>query len=371
MDTTHTDHLNRILSNRKLRGASSLPRSSSAASSADNYAAAPPHLQQPQISSAQQPPNPSKPPQYPSNPLPPPQQYAPEVRPVEPSVGRFSRDDPNAQRVPTFQSVSFGAARSSSMATDRSTLDLFSRGAFSNFRKNPILLTPHVKPYLKPAESTEIIQQRAPSIQAECHVTQANPFRNQDFDDFVQAPNYEAPQNLQALSPKAREPIRQTRDDDVDRQRPPVFDLRMCIATLEEGDWFMKWSQMKNKVHRRYFWIDETTGLCWSKTTKADSFYFFTKVMKFSEMTEIQTQCYTDEGTGKVYYLMMIWSVQRFLQIGTELKDKFDVWFFTLQRLSEQQQDQNRRFFGRYTGSGITKREPLLRIAQAAFPSAD
>jgi hypothetical protein len=193
-------------------------------------------------------------------------------------------------------------------------------------------------------------------------VTERNPFRTQDFDEFVQAPQYEVPKEVKsaldyqeahqlegsvahALHEKS---IARTRS--VAGPENPVFDIYDCVKALEKGDWFLKWTRNRNKVHRRYFWLDVNRSvLFWANTP--DAFSYLSSSMRIEDICSIEAQCVVDDVSGKTLYLMVIVGTTRHVQLGTEIRDKFDVWFDTLQRLSETVRDYNARYYQRYAGS--------------------
>ena len=129
-----------------------------------------------------------------------------------------------------------------------------------------------------------------------------------------------------------------------------MFDLMQCVEALKKGDWFLKWTRRKDKVHRRYFWLDvDRSMLFWAKTPEA--FTYISPSIKIDEITGIEAQCVVDDASGKTLYLLIISTVQRMVQMGTEQRDKFDVWFDTIQRLSDQVRDFNAKYYQRYAGS--------------------
>jgi hypothetical protein len=185
-----------------------------------------------------------------------------------------------------------------------------------------------------------------------------NPYRSQTFEDFCEAPHYDrnvandivVPQHqrqgernqkgLLAMSPQSN-------------GAPPLYDPQQSIAVLSQGDWFLKWTRIES-AHRRYVWLDLNRGvISWAKSR--DSSFFLQKSVKLEDIMDLQPLCTVDEESGRSFYQVMIVSTERVLKIGTELRDKFDVWFDTLQRLCEAQRVYTNTFIGRHAASNRTK----------------
>ena len=52
--------------------------------------------------------------------------------------------------------------------------------------------------------------------------------------------------------------------------------------------------------------------------------------------------------TSQTVYVMTIWSTTRVTQIGTEYREKFDIWYETLRRLAQKHRTQNHAFASRH-----------------------
>ncbi|CUE70810.1 Hypothetical protein, putative [Bodo saltans] len=199
-----------------------------------------------------------------------------------------------------------------------------------------------------------------PSMNAVAAATfsKPNPFRSQTFEDFCEAPHYDrnvandivVPQHqrqgernqkgILAMSPQSN-------------GAPPLYDPQQSIAVLSQGDWFLKWTRIES-AHRRYVWLDLNRGvISWAKSR--DSSFFLQKSVKLEDIMDLQPLCTVDEESGRSFYQVMIVSTERVLKIGTELRDKFDVWFDTLQRLCEAQRVYTNTFIGRHAASNRTK----------------
>ena len=130
----------------------------------------------------------------------------------------------------------------------------------------------------------------------------------------------------------------------------------------------MKWTRKKDKVHRRYFWLDVGRSMMYWAKAPGTTIYL-SSALKIEEIAEIQSQCVVDDVTGKTFYLLIIWSLTRVTQIGTEQRDKFDMWFDTLQKLTESVQQYNAKFFGRY--STMPVKQPTQQRAVYSGVSGD
>ena len=181
-------------------------------------------------------------------------------------------------------------------------------------------------------------------------VTTRNPFRQQPFEEFSANPRYGPPADFvpvgalgDQLSSKRlpNAPVRQSTVA-VEHIKPkvlpsastkPLFNLADCVQVLSRGDWFLKWTR-KGQVHKRYFWLDVQRGcLVWGK--HPDSSILLTSSLRLADISSIQAQCVVEDETNRTYYKMHIVTQERFLHIATEKRDKFDVWYDSIQRLSD------------------------------------
>lgn len=276
---------------------------------------------------------------------------------------------------------------------------LFRKGVFDNFKHAPFLVTPNVKPYLKPSISASrrslgaatVDRSRSASpgfgsvgggsprarnekprggtlnlgeVAVTAQITQPNPFRSQTFEGFCVAPNEAAPREVEAIlaaknadnRPKAHNnkdevlapPFRTiNRTGLPEHADAPIHEMRDILRTLRHGDWFLKWTRAKDKIHQRYFWLDETgTTLFWAKAPHAA--VIFTSNIKVSEISDLQTKTVSDPLSGRTMHILIIWSVSRVAQIGTELREKFDLWFDALRRLTMRHREHNAAFYSRH-----------------------
>jgi hypothetical protein len=130
---------------------------------------------------------------------------------------------------------------------------------------------------------------------------------------------------------------------------PPLFDIEQCLLVLQKGDWFMKWTRAE-VVHRRFVWLDVHRGvIAWAKSPASN--FFFQSIVKLEDIVDIRSECVVDDASGRTFYKLAVFSRERVLVIGTEIRDKFDVWYDTLSRLCENQAAYNRALSGRHAST--------------------
>ena len=324
MDHAHTEQLNRILSNRRSRGIQQ--------SSSQSVLASPIAVQPGSMSRAPSTPAPSQ----------------PRGLAASGTLVSMPQQPPQAT-----------GARSSSVGSTAAEAT-FPRGMFDNFKQKPFIVSTNIRPYTKsdtPAKATKnaavVSSPRGGTQRGGVAVrTLKNPFRAQSFDEFCQAPIYDPPITVQQLtSPKQGPPNPATVDSMI---QPPVvqidaapqFDLQQSLQVLSTGDWWLKWTRSQ-QVHRRYVWLDLSRGvISWANAPNTS--FFLQSHVKLEDISEILTQCVVDDSDGRTYYKMVIVTTERVLAIGTELRDKFDVWVDTVQRLCETQKTFTNHLLGRH-----------------------
>lgn len=108
-----------------------------------------------------------------------------------------------------------------------------------------------------------------------------------------------------------------------------TMDLRTSIETLRAGDWFYKWSANGDAVHRRWVWVDTKSYLLvWSnRETRNPHFCGDIRLDQICQVTSRDLTSVDEDGFPKTYYVLLIETTKRVLQLATELKDKCDAWF--------------------------------------------
>lgn len=120
---------------------------------------------------------------------------------------------------------------------------------------------------------------------------------------------------------------------------PPMFarpfskstiDIRSCFTILREGDWWFKWDSAGHKVHLRWVWLD-TTRRCfsWAHKQTVENPMFGPRI-PIEDMTGVTTseiQETDPHGNPRRFYVLLIECTTRMLQLGTERRDKLNVWY--------------------------------------------
>ena len=338
-------------------------------------------------------------------------------RPLNDSAAVASRGGGGADRTPArFRSGSVASLSQGSEATglpegiagDGDANPLFARGRFDSYRSNP---TPVVDPRrIKPYRSERQLVKRknlngdpmseprkrgsrdrsySPATRQRLEtlpVTESNPFRQQSFNGFVLAPNYAPPlECVEVLDAAARhgsntaasrnhrsenlaEPAFHGRLAAGGREpspgangREPVYPASDAIDALMSGTWFYKWARRKDKIHRRYFWLHGNGTLFWAKAPHAN--LVVSSSLPVTEIVDLEAKSEVDANTGRTFYVMVIWTVNRTVQIGTELHDKFDMWFEALSNLSRGAREHNQAYYSRHSTMRPVKHDNNVRAA--------
>lgn len=111
-----------------------------------------------------------------------------------------------------------------------------------------------------------------------------------------------------------------------------VMDLRTSVQILLAGDWFFKWNQQGTAVHPRWVWVDTKSYLLvWSQHETHDpTFSGSIRLESICQITPRELNQADEEGLPKTFYVLLIETTKRVLQLATELKDKADAWFEAL-----------------------------------------
>ncbi|CAJ1029307.1 Meiotic cell cortex C-terminal pleckstrin homology, putative [Leishmania shawi] len=111
-----------------------------------------------------------------------------------------------------------------------------------------------------------------------------------------------------------------------------TMDLRTSVETLRGGDWFYKWTAKGDSVHRRWVWIDTKDYLLvWSNyETYSPHFCGNVRLDHICQVTSHDLSSMDENGLPKTYYVLLIKTRKRVLQLATELKYKCDAWFEAL-----------------------------------------
>ncbi|KAG5475462.1 hypothetical protein LSCM1_03582 [Leishmania martiniquensis] len=111
-----------------------------------------------------------------------------------------------------------------------------------------------------------------------------------------------------------------------------TMDLLTSVETLRAGDWFYKWTVKGDSVHPRWVWIDvKRYLLVWSNyETHNPRFCGNVRLDRICQVTLRDLSTLDERGLPKTYYVLLIETRKRVLQLATELKEKCDMWFEAL-----------------------------------------
>lgn len=289
---------------------------------------------------------------------------------------------------------------------------LFKKGVFDNFRNRPVLVAPSIKPYRReegpPASQRGVIilsdgepmhSARAPRfanggeiaaprtsagrswdaspIRSQAPVTKTNPFRAQDFDEFVHSGEADGLENeenrlvvaanrgsvsLSATTgaPRARLlsahvkrniPLQRPFDAVVDQSDKGAIvaassgvDNRAAIDQLMAGDWFIKNTRHNDAANNRFFWLDGRGMLYWAKTPHASP--FLSSSCKVEDIVDVIPDTAKDPN-GRLLHVISIWTTSRAIHIATENQRKCDVWFAGLRAATNRLREHNQLYYAR------------------------
>ena len=319
---------------------------------------------------------------------------------------------------PSARGASFGRA-SSVDATSRALVpvanqpeptgaeampQLFVRGRFDTFRERPILYSPNILPYRHGSQTTAYPVRSAspPAAGGTVHrgakgasfaasgrerigsaalaapaaapdgqpVTMPNPFRVQPFEAFAVSPDYATPEDVKQLLSATTVRECEARNHNQQKlvhafhrfpspSRPngaPVYELNEAVRALQQGDWFYKWTRRKDKSHRRFFWLHPDGWLLWAKAPHVNT--LVASKIRIDEIVALEPHDIPDPESGRTFFVLVLWTLSRTAQIGTEKREKFNLWFDTLLRLSQRHRERNRAFYTRHATMQPVKGRP-------------
>jgi len=178
--------------------------------------------------------------------------------------------------------------------------------------------------------------QRATSLQPH--------MRSVEVDDTVSVASGRQPNNVtrEMLIPSSQQLLKMyTLPPPPPPSNDPVHfrtDLASNVYILTQGDWFIKWSADRNHCHHRFFWLNKDGFmLLWSKAGP-NAAAFFSGNIRLEDVTKITSEQQVEDAPGemgvRILYIFSISTRKKVLQIGTEKRDKFEMWFHTLARIT-------------------------------------
>lgn len=111
-----------------------------------------------------------------------------------------------------------------------------------------------------------------------------------------------------------------------------TMDLRTSTRVLLSGDWFYKWSRDGTQVRPRWVWLDTKSYLlAWAHSETHNPRFAgciqLEHILRVIPRELIQADA---DGLPKSYYVLLIETTKRVLQLATEIRDKGDVWYEAL-----------------------------------------
>ena len=106
-------------------------------------------------------------------------------------------------------------------------------------------------------------------------------------------------------------------------------DIASSVTILSSGDWFYKWNRLGNEVQPRFLWLDTSKYvLSWSRQqSRTSSFASYIKAEQISQVTTSQVVEHDELDRPRVFYVLLIYTDDRMLQLATEVREKLDVWY--------------------------------------------
>ncbi|ORC87143.1 uncharacterized protein TM35_000231140 [Trypanosoma theileri] len=111
-----------------------------------------------------------------------------------------------------------------------------------------------------------------------------------------------------------------------------TMDLRTSVSILASGDWFYKWNGKGTSVSPRWVWLGTRSHvLLWAhKETYEPAFAGTMKLEKIIQITSRELQQPNDDGVPQTYYVLLVETAKRVLQLATERRAKADAWYEAL-----------------------------------------
>ena len=273
---------------------------------------------------------------------------------------------------------------------------IFRKDVFRNFRTNPLIVTPTIRPYRADKRQLVADDQRA-ALQLEAEVretaedafrkplTQANPFRDQSFECYVFSGGDDADAHLVGGGVAPDEVSHEVTTAQIKNGTLPVVQpYEFCAAAIHtrdrtasninpaaaidhlmRGDWFIKSTRHQDAAHHRYFWLGGSGMLFWAKVPHNTP--YLASSINIEDIVDVVPSMAADPVTGRPVHILSIWCTsQRVIQIGTEQPAKFDIWFAGLLVASKAAREHNQAFYSRHSTMKAAKRSGMPRIPVAS-----
>ncbi|EKF26600.1 hypothetical protein MOQ_009699 [Trypanosoma cruzi marinkellei] len=111
-----------------------------------------------------------------------------------------------------------------------------------------------------------------------------------------------------------------------------TIDICTSVSILAAGEWFYKWSGNGTSVSPRWVWVDSQSHLLlWAhKETHESTFAGAIKLEKIIQVVFRELQRRNDDGVPQTYYVLLVETSKRILQLATERRMKADTWYEAL-----------------------------------------
>jgi hypothetical protein len=113
-----------------------------------------------------------------------------------------------------------------------------------------------------------------------------------------------------------------------------TLDVSTSVALLRRGDWFFKWSKGGSEVKRQFVWLDTTSYMIqWGSSQKSAS--VLSNFVKIEEIMHVTTSEIVEhhDTKSRVFHVLFIHTPARTLRLGTEIRQKLDVWYEALNNI--------------------------------------
>lgn len=187
------------------------------------------------------------------------------------------------------------------------------------------------------------------AFMAQSAFTQKNPFRQQTFAEFTANPVYEPPPHIKYF-PEAKAQTTNARMFQGDLLVQRVMrsaneggrysadeigyiqqGLLEALSVLEEGDWFYKWSRA-NRPSKRFVRVDLRLGIIqWF--FGPEDLHVLSHSIRLCEIMSITSDSVLHGSDGRTFLRMCISTPARNLYLATQIREKYNMWFETLQRI--------------------------------------
>lgn len=109
------------------------------------------------------------------------------------------------------------------------------------------------------------------------------------------------------------------------------IDMQSSLLVLRCGDWWLKWNKKGTDVQPRFMWLDmEKYLLTWGKDR--DRATLLCGHVPIESILNVATDqmCEQIDDSARVFYILVLSTIDQRLLFGTEKREKMDVWYTAL-----------------------------------------